>query len=172
VKIKDAESATHAYEAAWHQVVDTYEVPGFEIVQFELGALSHYSYVLISETEALVVDPSRDINAYLDLVSKRGLTVKGVFLTHSHADFVAGHMEIAKATGCPIYASATSGDEFDHQPLREGSSIQIGKATVKILETPGHTPDGLCATVHSTTDAAPSVVFTGDTLFVGSIGRP
>ncbi|HQN19948.1 MAG TPA: MBL fold metallo-hydrolase, partial [Syntrophobacteraceae bacterium] len=90
--IKDSESASHGAEDAFHQVVNTYSFAGFEIVQFNLPVLSHYSYLLVSGKEALVVDPDRDINAYLDHAKQHGLTIKGVFLTHSHADFVAGHL--------------------------------------------------------------------------------
>jgi glyoxylase-like metal-dependent hydrolase (beta-lactamase superfamily II) len=103
--------------------------------------------MLISGSQALVVDPGRDVFAYLDLAKKEELKIMGVFLTHNHADFVAGHLELAKAVGCPIYASAKSGDQFPHQSLKEGSKIEVGEALVKILETPGHTPDGLCGLV-------------------------
>ena len=89
-KIKDSESASHDAADAFHQIVDTYRFPGFEIVQFNLSVLSHYSYLLVSGLEAVLVDPDRDINGYLDCTKKHGLTIKGVFLTHSHADFVAG----------------------------------------------------------------------------------
>ena len=96
-KLKDSESATHGTGDAFHQVVETYRFPGAEIVQFNLPVLSHYSYMLAAGKEALVVDPSRDIGAYLDHAKKHGWTVKGVFLTHSHADFVAGHLELVRA---------------------------------------------------------------------------
>ena len=95
--IKDTESASHADEAASYQIVNTYQYPGYRLVQFNLGVLSHYSYLLISGGQALVVDPGRDVSAYLDLTKKENLKIKGVFLTHNHADFVAGHLEMAKA---------------------------------------------------------------------------
>ena len=145
--IKDTESATHGDEAATYQVVNTYHYPGYRLVQFNLGVLSHYSYMLISNGKALVVDPGRDVFAYTKLAQKENLKIVGVFLTHNHADFVAGHLELAKAVGCPIYASAKSGDQFPHQSLKEGSKIEVGEAVIKILETPGHTPDGLCGLV-------------------------
>jgi hydroxyacylglutathione hydrolase len=171
--IKDTESATHGDEAATYQVVDTYPYPGFKVVQFNLSVLSHYSYMLISGDEALVVDPGRDVSAYLEMEKKEGAKIKGVFLTHSHADFIAGHVELAKAKNCPIYASASSGAEYTHEPVKENSVIQIGEATIRIVETPGHTPDGLCAYVYSRgKKEVPELIFTGDTLFVGSIGRP
>ncbi len=172
-KIKDTESATHGGDAARHQIVDTYKFTGFEVVQINLPVLSHYSYILVSGKEALIVDPDRDVQFYLDFVSKNHLTIKGVYLTHSHADFVAGHLEIVKAVDCPIYQSAASGAAYKINPMKEGSTFRIGSAIVKVLETPGHTPDGTCGLVFSgEEDKVGQVLFTGDTLFVGSVGRP
>jgi rhodanese-related sulfurtransferase/glyoxylase-like metal-dependent hydrolase (beta-lactamase superfamily II) len=172
-KIKDAESATHGDDSAKHQIVDTYKFQGFEVVQVNLPVLSHYSYILVSGKEALIVDPDRDVQFYLDFVSKNRLTIKGVYLTHSHADFVAGHLEIVKAVDCPIYQSAASGAAYKINPMKEGSTFRIGSAIVKVLETPGHTPDGTCGLVFSgEEDKVGQVLFTGDTLFVGSVGRP
>ncbi len=172
-KIKDTESASHGDDAARHQIVDTYKFPGFEVVQINLPVLSHYSYILVSGKEALIVDPDRDVQFYLDYVGKNGLILKGVYLTHSHADFVAGHLEIVKAADCPIYQSAASGAAYKINPMKEGSTFKIGSAVVKVLETPGHTPDGTCGLVFSgEDDKVGQVLFTGDTLFVGSVGRP
>ena len=171
-KIKDSESASHGAEDARHQVVDTYRFQGFEIVQFNLPVLSHYSYLLVSGPEALLVDPDRDINGYLDYAKKNNLTIKGVFLTHSHADFVAGHLETDQALNVPIYQNAASGAQYKIEPLQEGSTFRVGKATVKAITTPGHTPDGMCGLVSGEGETQPHAVFTGDTLFVGSIGRP
>ncbi|MGB2984308.1 MAG: rhodanese-like domain-containing protein [Phycisphaerae bacterium] len=172
-QIKDAESATHADAAATYQIVDTYEYPDLKIVQFTLPVLSHYSYVLVSDGNALVVDPGRDIDRYVDYIHEERLSVKGVFLTHSHADFVAGHVEMASAFGCPIYASANSGAKYKHESVKEGDEIACGKAVIRVFETPGHTPDGLCGYVFSgQRQDQPVAIFTGDTLFVGSIGRP
>jgi hydroxyacylglutathione hydrolase len=172
-KIKDTESDTHGDDAARHQIVDTYKFPGFEVVQINLPALSHYSYILVSGKEALIVDPDRDIQFYLDYVAKKNLSIKGVYLTHSHADFVAGHLEIVKAVDCPIYQSAASGAAYKITPMKDGSTFRIGSAVVKVLETPGHTPDGTCGLVFSgEDDKVGQALFTGDTLFVGSVGRP
>lgn len=171
-KLKDAESATHGTGDAFHQVVETYKFPGVEIVQFNLPVLSHYSYVLASGKEALVVDPSRDIGVYLDYAKKQGLSIKGVFLTHSHADFVAGHLELVRALGVPIYQRAASGANYKIEALRDGGTFKIGGATIAAIETPGHTPDGLCGLVLVEGDSQPKAIFTGDTLFVGSVGRP
>ncbi len=172
-QIKDSESATHGDDAAAYQAVDTYTFPGFKVLQFTLPVLSHYSYMLISDKQALVVDPGRDVFIYLDTAKQEGVKITGVFLTHSHADFVAGHVELAERAACPIYTSHASGAEYDFKPLREGSEITIGKAFLRFVETPGHTPDGLCAYVYTQGDNnGPALIFTGDTLFVGSVGRP
>jgi len=168
--IKDSESASHGNEAAGYQLIKTYKGPGFEILQFNLAVLSHYSYILISDGQALVVDPGRDIDRYLEVIRERKLKVKGVYLTHSHADFVAGHMEMNKALAVPIYANEKSRVGFKHIAIREGFVIEVGNVGVRILETPGHTPDGTCGLVEVA--GKPQMLFTGDTLFVGSVGRP
>lgn len=169
--ITDTESATHGDAAAAYQVVDTYAYPGFSLIQFNLAVLSHYSYLLVSEGQALVVDPGRDVSAYLEAAKKAQATIMGVFLTHSHADFVAGHTELAKAAGCPIFASATGKAAYPHKPLADGQTLTVGKATITFLATPGHTPDGLCGLV-ADEKGTPRALLSGDTLFIGSVGRP
>ena len=172
-QIKDSESATHGDEAAQHVIVDTYGFPGFEVVQINLPVLSHYSYIVVSAKEALIVDPDRDVQFYLDYAARNSLTIKGVYLTHSHADFVAGHLEIVKAAGCPIYQSASSGAGYKIEPMKDGSIFKIGAAVVKVLETPGHTPDGTCGLIYAgENDNVGKVLLSGDTLFIGSVGRP
>jgi len=171
--IRDSESATHAIDASQYRIVDTYVFPGFRLIQFELPTLSIYSYMLISDDRALVVDPSRDISLFLDTAGKEGLKIVGVYLSHSHADFVAGHLEMAKAAGCPVYQSHKSGVKYPFKPLKEGSAIQVGKVAIKFIETPGHTPDGMCGLVYGPENPdVPELMFTGDVLFVGSVGRP
>jgi len=101
-QIKGAESATHADSASEYQIVDTYKYAGFETGQLTLPVLSHYSYIVRSGSDALVVDPGRDIQAYLEFVKQHDLAIKGVFLTHSHADFVAGQIEMMQAAGCRL----------------------------------------------------------------------
>ncbi len=169
-EIKDTESATHGDEASTYQLIQTYEQPGFRVLQFNLAVLSHYSYILVSGNEALIVDPGRDIGAYLSLLKKEGLSLLGVYLTHSHADFVAGHLEMAKAAGCPVHVNEMSRVAYKHEPVKDGTVIPVGRAEVRVMQTPGHTPDGTCAAVWS--EGKPRVLFSGDTLFVGSIGRP
>lgn len=171
--IKDAEAASHDDTAAVQTVVKNYEFPGVKIVQFNLAVLSHYSYFVVSGSDALVVDPDRDIQAYLDMAKKEGWTIKGVFLTHSHADFVAGHSEFVKALGCPVYQNKVCGANYAFTALSDGQTVPLGEVTLQFLATPGHTPDGMCALVYNKVDKAkPCAILTGDTLFVGSVGRP
>jgi glyoxylase-like metal-dependent hydrolase (beta-lactamase superfamily II)/rhodanese-related sulfurtransferase len=172
-EIKDSESETHAASAADHWLVDTYEFPGFNVIQTTLPVLSVYSYLLISNGEALIVDPVRDISFYLNKAKELNVEIKGVYLSHSHADFIAGHTEMVAALNVPIYQSHKSGAKYEYQPVNESSTLKIGKATIKFLDTPGHTPDGMCAAVYGTeSSGAPELLFTGDVLFVGSVGRP
>ncbi|MBF0208386.1 MAG: MBL fold metallo-hydrolase [Oligoflexia bacterium] len=172
-KLKDAESATHGDEASTYQIVNTYKYSGYQLIQFNLAVLSHYSYLLVSENQAMVVDPGRDIFSYLDYAKKNNLKFMGVLLTHSHADFVAGHIEFLKGNGVKIYSSVKSGAEYKHQPVKEGDVIKLGQARIKIIETPGHTPDGVSAVVSTVgQESKPDLLLSGDTLFIGSVGRP
>ena len=171
--IKDSESALHASTASKHVIVETYRFPGVKIIQINLAVLSHYSYMVISGKDALVVDPDRDIEFYLDTAKIEEVVIKGVFLTHSHADFVAGHHEFVKAVGCPIYQSRDSGALYKTVPISDGQEISLGKIKIRFIETPGHTPDGFSALVFSEgNNEVPVAILTGDTLFVGSVGRP
>ncbi|MGI6415626.1 MAG: rhodanese-like domain-containing protein [Thermoguttaceae bacterium] len=172
-ELKDAESATHDSSAAEYEVVDTYKFAGFDVVQFNLSTLSHFSYLLISDGEALVVDPGRDTEAYVKAATDRNVKIIGVWLTHSHADFVAGQMELANSLGVPIYISRQAGAGYKHTPLKEGDTLKVGQAIVTFLETPGHTPDSMSGAVASASSPQkPLALLTGDTLFVGSVGRP
>jgi glyoxylase-like metal-dependent hydrolase (beta-lactamase superfamily II)/rhodanese-related sulfurtransferase len=169
--IKDAESASHGTDASQYQIVDTYKFTGYELVQINLPVLSHYSYLLISDGKTLIVDPGRDVQFYSELIREKNLSVAGVFLTHSHADFVAGHMELVKLFNCPIYQSAKSGAEYKIEPIADGTILQVGKAYVRFMDTPGHVLDGTSATVGPAKDS-PELILTGDYLFVGGVGRP
>ncbi|MCC6449980.1 MAG: MBL fold metallo-hydrolase, partial [Candidatus Aureabacteria bacterium] len=170
---KDAEALAHDDASARYELIETYRHPGFEILQFKLGVLSHYSYLLVSGGKALVVDPGRDVDAHLEAARAAEAEIAGVFLTHSHADFVAGHLELAARANCPVYANKESGAGYPFQPLSDGSEIRVGAARVQAVTTPGHTPDGMCGYVFGPESGAqPEAIFTGDTLFVGSVGRP
>ena len=141
--------------------------------QFYLGCLAHASYLLAFDGEAVVVDPQRDVELYLKAAVEQGATIRHIFETHLHADFVSGHRELAARTGAKIYMGAQSGATFEHVPVSDGFELKFGKASIRVLETPGHTPESICLMV---TDAeksnAPWAVLTGDTLFIGDVGRP
>lgn len=171
--IEDAEATTHGDEAASYQVVDTYEFPGFKIIQFDLAVLSHYSYMLVTGGECLVVDPGRDIYTYVEKAKDEGVKITGVWLTHSHADFVAGHIEFAEELGVPLRISEKAGAGYQHVALKDNDTLEIGDAVLKFIETPGHTLDSMCAVVAARqAPDKPLALLTGDTLFIGSVGRP
>jgi hydroxyacylglutathione hydrolase len=141
--------------------------------QFYLGCLAHASYMLGSEGEAAVVDPQRDVEIYLKAADQQGLQIRHIFETHLHADFVSGHLELAKRTGAKIYIGAQAGATFQHVALHDGSEVQFGKLRIAALETPGHTPEGICLVVTDEEKSRdPWAVLTGDTLFIGDVGRP
>jgi glyoxylase-like metal-dependent hydrolase (beta-lactamase superfamily II)/rhodanese-related sulfurtransferase len=141
--------------------------------QFYLGCLAHASYMLASEGEAVVVDPQRDVELYLKAAADHGLTIRHIFESHLHADFVSGHRELAARTGAQIYIGAEAGATFPHIPVRDGFELKFGKASIKVLETPGHTPEGICLVVTDPDkSSSPWAVLTGDTLFIGDVGRP
>lgn len=143
-----------------------------EVKQLYLGCLAQASYIVGSEGEACVIDPRRDVEVYLDEARDRGWTIRHVVETHVHADFVSGHRELAAATGATIHVSRAAGAGYPHDPLAEGSEIRVGNARLRVLETPGHTPDSICLLLSGPGSGAPSAVFTGDTLFIGDVGRP
>ena len=141
--------------------------------QFYLGCLAHASYMIGSNGEAAVVDPRRDIDTYIDEAREHGLVIKHVVETHLHADFVSGHRELARRTGAKIYFGEKAGAKFEHVPVREGDEIRMGDVVLRFLETPGHTPESVSVLVmdHAMSDV-PKAVLTGDTLFIGDVGRP
>jgi hydroxyacylglutathione hydrolase len=141
--------------------------------QFYLGCLSHASYMLGSEGIAAVVDPQRDVGIYLEEAVKQGLTIKYVIETHLHADFVSGHQELAALTGARIYLGANARGSFPHVPVQDGDELIFGKCHLKFLETPGHTIESISVVVTDLeSPGRPMAVLTGDTLFIGDVGRP
>src|SRR5579862_8770428 len=141
--------------------------------QFYLGCLAHASYLLASEGDAVVVDPQRDVELYLKAAADHGVTIRHIFETHLHADFVSGHRELAARTDAKIYIGAQAGAIFPHVPVTEGFELTVGKALFRVLETPGHTAESICLVVTDTEKSAdPWAVMTGDTLFIGDVGRP
>src|SRR5580692_10537566 len=150
--------------------------------QFYLTCLSHASYMIGSEGEAAVIDPQRDVDIYLRAASEQNLKIRHIFETHLHADFVSGHKELAARTGAKIYIGAQANAGFPHVALSDGSEVKVGAVRVRALETPGHTPESICLVVteekpsagesNAGESAQPCAVLTGDTLFIGDVGRP
>ena len=141
--------------------------------QFYLGCLAHASYMLASEGEAVVVDPQRDVEIYLQAAVTNQVTIRHIFETHLHADFVSGHQELAARTGARIYIGVQAEATFPHIAVRDGFRLEVGKMQITALETPGHTPESMCLVVRDEEkSSAPWAVLTGDTLFLGDVGRP
>jgi hydroxyacylglutathione hydrolase len=144
--------------------------------QFYLNCLAHASY-LIGDGQthvAAVVDPQRDVDRYLAFAAEHNLQIKHVFLTHLHADFVAGHLELRDRVGATIYLGAKAQAEYRFTPLSDGTVLELGRVRLKALETPGHTPESVSLLVYDLdqSETQPYAVLTGDTLFIGDVGRP
>jgi glyoxylase-like metal-dependent hydrolase (beta-lactamase superfamily II)/rhodanese-related sulfurtransferase len=140
--------------------------------QFYVGCLAHASYLVGDGGEAAVVDPSRDIEMYLAEAAAHGLTIRWVLETHLHADFVSGHLELAARTGARIALGERAGADFTHRAMRDGDEITVGGVRLRAMETPGHTPESLTFLLYERAgDEAPWAALTGDTLFVGDVGR-
>ena len=144
--------------------------------QFYLNCLAHASYLIGDEASgaACVVDPQRDVEQYLTFANEHGLVVKHVILTHFHADFIAGHLELRDATGARIYLGRAARAEYAFTPLGDGDRIEMGEVALEALETPGHTAESISILVfdRKKREDLPVAVLTGDTLFVGDVGRP
>lgn len=143
--------------------------------QFFVEGLGCASYIVGCEAQgvAAVIDPDRSVQKYLDAAAARGLRITHIIETHLHADHVSGNTDLAARTGADIYLHEASGAEFAHKPLRDGDVIALGNIRLKVVHTPGHTPESITLLVSDTTRAeAPWLALTGDTLFVGDIGRP
>jgi len=141
--------------------------------QFYLGCLAHASYMLASEGEAVVVDPQRDVEIYLKAAEANQVSIRHILKTHLHADFVSGHHELAARTGARIYIGEQAQATFPHTAMRDGFQLQAGKIRITALATPGHTPESMCFVVtDEEKSSSPWAVLTGDTLFLGDVGRP
>lgn len=141
------------------------------IEQLYTGCISEAAYYIESEGVAAVIDPLRDIDAYLELASKRNARIQYIFETHFHADFVSGHLDLAAATGATIVYGPNTVTEFPVHVAKDGESFHIGKLRIDVLHTPGHTLESSCYLLHDEAGKA-HAIFTGDTLFVGDVGRP
>ena len=138
-------------------------------IQLEYKPLSHYSYALVSDGEMVIIDPERNPMQYYALAKAEHATIKAVIETHPHADFVSSHLQIHVETGAMIYNSEKLGADYPHHAFDDGDSIKVGKATLKAINTPGHSPDSITIVA---TEGDKTVLFTGDTLFIGDVGRP
>ena len=141
--------------------------------QFYLTCLSHASYMLGSEGVACVVDPQRDVSLYLEEAKARGLSIQHIIETHLHADFVSGHVELAARTGAKIYLGAATESPIPHVAVHDGDEVRFGRVKLRFLETPGHTLESISVAVTDLDRGdRPWAVLTGDTLFIGDVGRP
>ena len=148
--------------------------------QFYLSCLAHASYLIGDESSgvAAVVDPQRDVEQYLAFAAEHGLAIKHVFLTHLHADFVAGHLELRDRADATIYLGARAKAAYEFRPLGDSDTVQLGNVRLQALQTPGHTPESISILVFDANAAGaknrelPQAVLTGDTLFIGDVGRP
>jgi glyoxylase-like metal-dependent hydrolase (beta-lactamase superfamily II) len=144
--------------------------------QYYLGCLAHASYLVADERSgaAAVVDPQRDVEQYLEDADQLGCRIAHVFLTHFHADFVAGHLELRERAGAEIHLGACAKADYRFTPMGDGDAVQLGDVRLEVLETPGHSPESISILVHDPDAGAPEpyAALTGDTLFIGDVGRP
>jgi len=144
--------------------------------QFYLNCLAHASYLVGDEgtRTAAIVDPQRDVQRYLDAAERHNLSIHHVFLTHLHADFIAGHLELRDLTGAKIYLGARAQAEYTFTPMKDGDVLEFGRVRLQTLETPGHTSESISILVFDLAQDQqnPRAILTGDTLFIGDVGRP
>lgn len=144
-----------------------------EFKQVYTPGLAHCSYVIGGKNSCLVVDPAREVDQYIQIAASFGLPVTGILETHLHADFVSGHMELAAKTGATVYMSAAAKADFDHYAVSDGEEIILDTLLIKMIDTPGHTPEGSVFIISDLERGPkPALAFTGDTLLVGDAGRP
>jgi glyoxylase-like metal-dependent hydrolase (beta-lactamase superfamily II)/rhodanese-related sulfurtransferase len=140
---------------------------------FFIGKIAHSSYILAGKNDCAVIDPERDVDLYITEARAMGVDITHILQTHLHADFISGHMDLAKKTGAKIYVAKSAKCTFDHVALSEGDAIELEDMVLKVLETPGHTPEHLSyVVIDKSRSESPVGVFAGDTLFVGDVGRP
>lgn len=143
------------------------------IEQFYVPKIAHSSYLLGGTEHGAIIDPRRDVEVYIEAAKRMGFKITHILETHLHADFVSGHLDLAEKTGAKIYVPASADCQFEHQPLKEGDEFKIDDITIRVIETPGHTPEHLSYVItDESRGKEPVVVFCGDTLFVGDVGRP
>lgn len=142
-----------------------------KIEQIYTKCLAHAAYYIESEGEAVIIDPLREVDPYIEMAKRDGAEIKYVFETHFHADFVSGHLDLAKKTGATIIYGPTAESDFDFQLVEDGGIIKVGKVTFELIHTPGHTMESSCFLLRDE-NGKEAALFTGDTLFIGDVGRP
>src|SRR5205085_5323457 len=141
------------------------------IKQLYTNCLSEAAYYIESDGEAAIIDPLRDTGAYIQLAAERNATIKYIFETHFHADFVSGHLDLSKQTGAPIVFGPGASTTFKIHSAKDGEIFKLGKISLEVIHTPGHTLESSCYLLKDE-KGRPNAIFTGDTLFVGDVGRP
>jgi glyoxylase-like metal-dependent hydrolase (beta-lactamase superfamily II)/rhodanese-related sulfurtransferase len=143
------------------------------VQQFFVKGIAHSSYLLGGTKTCAIVDPQRDVQIYIDAAQEMGMQITHILETHLHADFISGHLDLADRTGAAIYIPKSGGSAFKHVPVAEGDTFSIEDMNLKVHDTPGHTPEHISYVVTDRARGAePAVLFCGDTLFVGDVGRP
>ena len=142
-----------------------------QIEQIYTGCLAQGAYYLVSDNEAVIIDPLREIEPYLERAKRDGVQIKYILETHFHADFVSGHLDLAKATGAPIVFGPNASPSFDFHSAKDGEFLHFGALKMEVLHTPGHTMESTCFLLYNN-DGNPEALFSGDTLFIGDVGRP
>ena len=142
-----------------------------KIEQIYTGCLAQGAYYIVSENEAVIIDPLREVKPYLDRLEKDNVTLKYIFETHFHADFVSGHLDLSKKTGAPIVYGPTAAPEFEAIIAEDNQIFEIGKVKIKVMHTPGHTMESSTYLLIDE-NGIEKAIFTGDTLFLGDVGRP
>src|SRR5687767_4692230 len=141
------------------------------IEQLYTNCLAEAAYYIESNGEAAIIDPLRETEPYIELAEKRGASIKYVFETHFHADFVSGHLGLARKVNAPIVYGPKAETNYQVYNAKDGEEFSVGKLKIKVLHTPGHTPESSCYLLLDE-NGKPHAIFTGDTLFVGDVGRP
>ncbi|MCB0636161.1 MAG: MBL fold metallo-hydrolase, partial [Lewinella sp.] len=142
-----------------------------KVEQIYTGCLAEAAYYIESEGEAVIIDPLRETQPYIEKLEKEGAKLKYIFETHFHADFVSGHLDLAKKTGATIVYGPNAHTSYDIHQAKDGEEIKIGKVTFKVLHTPGHTMESTTYLLRDE-EGKDYGIFTGDTLFLGDVGRP
>lgn len=157
----------YMFSATNHENISksNYEGPGFYTEQLLTGCLSVYSYYIESNGEAFLIDPLNDTGKYEQILKERGSKLKGVFLTHYHADYVAGHLELSRKFGCNIYMGPKAFPTYGIKVLKDGETIQLGSVKLQLVHTPGHTEESSCMLLVDKSNKQ-NILFTGDTIFL------